>query len=343
MNGPSNPRSDNDYIDAGRFSVEELRREALEGRGANARAFALALLRAKTYPQKIADLERVLLNDREPARLRQLAAMALGEDGSARAVRVLASASKISDPVALRSVLDGLTRIQTPAARTALRRLRAEPAAPEPLFAGVDVATIEPRMSAPPPTGTIDRKAWRSVRIEAAKAAQRTAVAAGLEALRLGRMRPVRSASRILCEGPELMFVPLTPDAPRFAGLAARPAFAAVVMMGPDVEADTWQPRFEVHTAPDGDGGLRIAVVSADRHRPILIGSGHIEKGRVTFALESARGAPGFQIYLRGRFDGRQLKFDDARVARGRWPATHPAPARPRATTEPTPDRSKEE
>ena len=78
-----------DMIDAGAYSVEELREATFEGRGRLSRPLALGLRGRKSYPQKVQDLERLLTNEQEMPRLRAMSAQFLGEIGGPDATRVL--------------------------------------------------------------------------------------------------------------------------------------------------------------------------------------------------------------------------------------------------------------
>ena len=82
-----------DVIDGARYSVEELRKAAFEGSGSLSRPLALALLRTRSYPEKVKDLERLLLDEHEVPRLRNLAAQLLGDTATPAAIRALERAA----------------------------------------------------------------------------------------------------------------------------------------------------------------------------------------------------------------------------------------------------------
>src|ERR1044072_8106106 len=62
-----------DMIDGRAYSVDELRRAVFQGRGELSRPLALGLLARKEYPKKVADLQQILVDEKEQARLRAVA------------------------------------------------------------------------------------------------------------------------------------------------------------------------------------------------------------------------------------------------------------------------------
>ncbi len=85
----SSQHSGGDMIDASAYSVDELREAVFEGRGRVARPLALALLSRKNYPGKVADFQKILLDEDEQPRLRAIAASGLGEVQTPASLRAL--------------------------------------------------------------------------------------------------------------------------------------------------------------------------------------------------------------------------------------------------------------
>ena len=71
-----------DMIDARAYSVDELRAAVFENRGGLSRPLALGLLARKNYAKKVADLQQILLDEKEQPRLRSIAASGLSRLGT---------------------------------------------------------------------------------------------------------------------------------------------------------------------------------------------------------------------------------------------------------------------
>src|SRR5919204_3487344 len=100
-----------DMIEAGAYSVDELREAVFEGRGRVARPLALALLSRKDYADKVRDLQSILMNEQETPRLRVLAASALGQTQTPAAVRALERGLQARETVTLRGVAKALANV----------------------------------------------------------------------------------------------------------------------------------------------------------------------------------------------------------------------------------------
>src|SRR5207302_3319803 len=82
-----------------------------EGPGPLATPLALLLLGRKTYPEKAADLERLLTDEAAPPRIRNAAALELGRLGTPEAVAVLERGLALGDDLVLRGVLEALALV----------------------------------------------------------------------------------------------------------------------------------------------------------------------------------------------------------------------------------------
>src|SRR3982751_4625249 len=100
-----------DMIDAGAYSVDELREAVFEGRGRVSRPLALALLSRKEYPNKVADLQKVLVDEAEQPRVRALAASALGQIQTPASLRALERGLESRENVTLRAVTKALANV----------------------------------------------------------------------------------------------------------------------------------------------------------------------------------------------------------------------------------------
>ncbi len=89
-----------------------------------------------------------------------------------------------------------------------------------------------------------------------------------------------------------------------------------------------WRPRYVITTEPEDDATFRIAVSTTGRPRPFLAGTGRVEGKHASFQVSTAPESKGFQVRIRGTYNGRRLVFDQAQVARSRPPARQPSLAR---------------
>jgi len=117
-------RRDGDMIDGRRYSVAQLRAAVFKGGGKLARPLALALLGRKNYAQKLADLRKLMLNEKEAPRLRNMAAQFLGQMGTPAALKALERGLAVKDELTLRGVLHGLGLAGTDKTRRALEPLK---------------------------------------------------------------------------------------------------------------------------------------------------------------------------------------------------------------------------
>ena len=94
-----------------------------KGHGSLARPLALSLLGRKRYPRKAKDLERLLMDESEMPRLRNMAAIELGRLGTPAATRVLERGLRVKEDLSLRGVLEGLSLAHVDRLHPAIRRL----------------------------------------------------------------------------------------------------------------------------------------------------------------------------------------------------------------------------
>lgn len=324
-----------DLIDGAHYSVGELRRAAFEGSGSLSRALALALLRTKSYPEKVKDLERLLFDEREVPRLRNLAAQLLGEMATPAAVRALGRATDTSEELTLRGVVKGLARAGDRRAQNILRKLAGRSG----LLGNLASRVVAPRAKfetpaelAPPGSGTVSKRAarsiWRTIRVRPATARARSAAAKALTGLAAKPRIASRAGILLECEGPPWMLLPADDLTSNLRNLLKGVRRAGLLLRFMEHEVVGWRPRYEITTEPAGDAMFGIAVTTVGSARPFLVGTGHMEGKRASFFVSTFTESKSFQVRIRGTFDGRRLVFDEALVARSRPPARQPGLAR---------------
>jgi hypothetical protein len=327
-------RTSTDLIDGSRYSVDELRRAVLEGSGSLSRQMALALLRTKDYPEKTKDLERLLLDEREVPRLRNLAAQLLGDMATPAAIRALERGAEAQDELALRGVVSGLARANARAADSLLRKMVDRGGLVGELAARARGRVAKDEVSATKnltPEGADEKRKfktlWSTIRVKAAPASERKAALTVRSQAATNQPLATQGNALLECEGPPWMFVP-SKDLVADPGILLKgPRPVGVLFRQMVDEVVGWRPRYDITTERLDDKTFSIAVVTTGSARPFLVGTGSLEGKRASFVVQSAPKVRGFQIQIRGTYDGRRLLFEDARVARQRWPARHPGSA----------------
>jgi hypothetical protein len=302
-----------DMIEAGAYSVDELREAVFEGRGRLARPLALGLLTRKDYPEKVADLRKILSDGKEQPRLRAVAASGLGEVATPASVRALERGLQSQEPVTMRAsakalanvgsskhveVLQGLAQNPGPVGQDAQRALKV---LSDRLKVGGsergDVRTVPVQATGKP----------TPIRIETPSAGDVANAIKTLPSRKLAR----RSAVSMKCQGRQLVFVFDEAALNRGVDMLKRDGEIGIVAEPPGIESSKWSARYRIAIEPQDAGAFRIHVTTQDG-RTMFFGRG-VTEGRVaTFELAAAE-VPGAQpIEIRGRFDGTKVAFDVA-------------------------------
>jgi hypothetical protein len=329
------PRTTDDAIGPDRYSLDELRAAALRGEGELSRPLALALLSRVDYAQKVRDMTRLLMNDTEIPRLRGMAATALGQVGTRAAVNALQRALAITDDVALRGVLQGLSLSGGEASSAAVRTLSRRRGVVGEAVRSTGVL-LRHRLGAAGagaalPSGTlrVSAKTAQPITVRAAtpsRAAQAVEyVHREAPALRL----TPSGAVALRCIDRDLLFV-FTDDVAKggVARIAEAKAEAGVVALRRVVEGSGWEVKHHVLTEPKKDGSIGITVTSA-RGRPLYAGTAAIDGEQATFVLRALDTRGVAAIDVRGTFARGRLSISEARSdQRVRRKAATPAPLR---------------
>jgi hypothetical protein len=328
-----------DVIDADNYTVADLRKMVFEGQGELSRPLALSLLERKDYPEKVDDLERLLLNDDESSRMRSVAAVGLGRIGSPEAVAVLRRAAGTKDPATAGAVIRGLSLAGGGEERAIVDRLKrrrgsiGEAARNTAVMlsyragavrgAEVDLPDRRLRINAKLATPI---EVAPSSRDEAERALRHVTTIA--PALRL----TTDGAVSLQCQDARFMLLLNETAKAGLDQFADGRAELGVVAAQRSVEGVGWDLKYHVLTTPRSDGQIDVAVVSG-RGRPVLAGSARIADGRAEFELKAVDGNGVLPVSLRGSFDGQSLEMTDARSNLRRRPSPAPAPM-------PKPDRN---
>ena len=315
-----------DMIDARAYSVDDLRAAVFEGRGDLSRPLALGLLSRKEYPKKVADLQQILVDEKEQPRLRAMAAQGLGEVSTAASQRALEAGIKSKEPLTQRASAKALAQVGTEKHLSALRSLAKSPG-PVGRDAALAVESLTRRVKPPkrargdlvePMAVSATGKPAR-IKVEAAKAGD---VAAAIKAMP-GRKLARRGAVAMTCQGRRMVFAFDEAPLKRGTKMIETGGEIGLVAEPPGVESTVWSPRYRVHVEPEGRGAFRIVVTTHDG-KPVLAGRGTQEEGKATFAIGAADAPGALPVELRGSFDGKSVSFDVARSALRRRPTGGP-------------------
>ena len=314
-----------DAMHAEAFSVAELRRMVFEGNGPLATPLALMLLGRKSYPEKASDLERLLMDEAAPPRIRNSAALELGRLGTPDAVAALERGLALDDDLALRGVLEALALVRIEHLPTGVDAL-IDRGGPVGQAARRTSALIAHRLGiAGPSLGTPAPAATNAIEVHAADAHEvDTAIAAlgkavpGLRLLREG-------ASVLQCGGPPLMFLPCGDgsdwiDVRRWMHRTAEVGVVAVLNTR---ELRHWALRYRVMIEPAAGDGIRI-VVSTTKGQVVLEGSARIDGQHTTFEIRSAVDPGSLSIAIDGVVDQGRVRFTAARSSLHRLPSPSP-------------------
>jgi hypothetical protein len=315
MKRAMNSQHSGDMIEASAYSVDELREAVFEGPGRIARPLALALLTRKDYPDKVADLQKVLLDGAEQPRLRALAASALGQIETPASLRALERGLESRDSVTLRAVTKALANV---GGRKHVERLEAVARDPGPVGRDAQRAlnVLTQRLKLAPPTERAEIKTipvqatgkTTPIRVRAATAGDVANAIKTLPTRKLAR----RGALSMDCQGRHLVFVFNEAALGRGIEMVERGGEVGIVAEPPGIEGVEWSARYRVSVEPQEQGAFRVEVTTQDG-RLVFAGRGERQDREATFELAAADVPGALPIEIRGRFDGQKLAFDQAR------------------------------
>ncbi len=325
-----------DVIDAASFSVAELRRMVFKGQGSLARPLALSLLGRKRYPSKTKDLERLLMDDEEEPRLRNMAAVELGRVGDADAAAVLERGLRIKEALSLRGVLEGLGLARIDRVPSTVRRL-ATREGPVGETARRTVLLISHRAGTRDTATVRPARQTRAARLPSRAEAQieiatprRAEVAEALTTLT--KIAPAVAltddgATAFICRNRTIMFL-LGDMGERGLDLAevlrTKMQIGAVAGRA-ETELRHWSLMYHVLTEPIGPHSVGIKMTSA-KGRVMLEGTARVDGERASFEIRSTARPGALEVAVEGSFDGRYITFRNVRGSLFRQASLEPSP-----------------
>ncbi|HJQ33107.1 MAG TPA: HEAT repeat domain-containing protein [Pyrinomonadaceae bacterium] len=316
-----------DMIGGKPYGVEELRSIVFGGAGDErvSREVALGLLGRKDYPEKVADFERVLADDREAPGLRTAAAVELGRVGSDAALDALVRHADVKHDLVARGVLNGLRHINSPralevaarrletpqgGARSALARSKKWTAALLAFRHGVKGFDL----SLP--------KRFRRVKVDPERAQQirvspptSETLAKSLQDLAtnpLGIELARERAVEMHCGDRELVFL-FNRELSKQPGtrLFEEKAVVGLVAVRYTVEVDTYSTKYGVLVQPSQDDVLQI-LVTTTKGAVVLSGTGRPSGERVNFNLKAVDRPGVVAMEIEGAYTAEGLRFERA-------------------------------
>jgi len=314
-----------DLVHAGDYTVEELREAAFGAGGRVSRPLAVGLLSRKEYPEKVRDFGKLLADEREVPRLRMVAAQALAEVGTAPAVRALERGLEAKNGVALRGVAEALARVGAQRHVAPLQALAKHPGPVGKAAArSVDVLLARvgaPRRVAPPAAPPLrpERAQVAPIEVVAVPAREAAAAAAAVRGRKLARA----GATAFHCRGRQLMFLFGEDALKRGVAAVGKRGEIGVLTEARTVESEGWEQRYRVLVDPATRGAFNVLVTTEDG-RPVLRGTGRLSGKAATYELTAVDSPGAIRLEVRGSFDGRRLKIEQARSGTRARPAKPP-------------------
>lgn len=324
-----------DVIDAEAYSVAELRDMLFRNKGPLSPPLALALLGRKTYPRKVADMTRLLMDENAAPRLRVMAGQILGRAGSPAAVRALERGLEVKNELALRGVLEGLRqagRAETPAMLARLKRRKGVVGRTAARAAGLLGHRFGLRGNALPEAEglrelRVDPRRSQPIEVARAPGARVKAALAELSAALPGAKLVGTGALALRCAGRDLLLLfeaAAQAEAPDHFG--QRKALVGVIAEKATLEGSSWSVKYQLLTEPQKDGTIRLLAASM-RGVPVYAGTARIKGGRATFAWRTLDRPGAVAVDIQGAFEEGRIAVKQARSSARRRPALVPARA----------------
>jgi hypothetical protein len=289
------------------YTVEELR-AALSGTSSRLpKVFALNLMRRKDYPERVADLSRVLSDEQQEAAVRHTAAIELGRLGSAEAVAALQQATPVH-PFIREGVLRGL-RIAQGAPQAGPERPATSGGQWMPSAGNLGMERRGTSLPVADPSTLLRPQRGRRSPIDVRTATPQEVTQALTEIV--GQEPQGGSVAQALvldCQGASFMYIP--PPATRLPAPeeVLREAMAVgVVASRYTQEHDRWEARYRVFTQPSGRVGVIEISLTTQAGDIVYAGEGTISGERLSFTLGAVARPGAVPMELVGSFEAGRL------------------------------------
>lgn len=307
-----------DYIGASDLSVDELRSALFDGSDRWSPQVALSLLGRKDYPQKEADLGRILTQGE--GRLPVMAAQELGRLGTPGAGRTLMRSLAHDEGSLRRASALNLAASASIEARSALQQFESVAAGSEAdrqastwstqlLALRLGDTLDQPIVTREETTLSVQDSDARPVEAEPLAEAEAKRVIGDLAQSPLHIGHATHAAQHLRCADRDYALI-FTERANRtgLGRLGGESLILAVVADQDGVEVDEWSTRFLVVSDTRDDRTLDLVVITLDG-RPVMVGRGDID-GAVAFALRTVDQPGAVAVDCSGHIDADGVRFD---------------------------------
>ncbi len=307
-----------DYIGAGDLSVDELRSALFGGSDRWSPHIALSLLGRKDYPQKEADLGRILAEGE--GRLPMMAAHELGRLGTPDAGRMLIRALAHGEASLRRASALNLAASGSIEARSALHQFLGDTAGSEAdrqaaawstqlLALRLGDALDQPIVAREESTLPVQDSDARPVEAEPFAEAEAKRVIGDLAQSPLHIDHATHAAQHLRCADRDFALV-FTERANQTGldRLGGESVILAVVADQDGVEVDEWSTRYLVVSDPRDDRTVDLVVITPDG-RPVMVGRGDID-GAVAFHLRTVDQPGAVAVDCVGHINADGVRFD---------------------------------
>jgi hypothetical protein len=310
-----------DVFEGARLSVAALRAMVFENHAGLSRSAAVMLLGERRYPQRVADLRRLLENRGELPRIRALAAQHLALVATPAAVAALRKGLSTKDAVTLRAVVNGVAWAGDLASLPAVDRIarRRSPASGAATWAALLLRFRYGKSGgAPPSRGRVLRPDPRRSVTVPVRQASTASIAAALRSLRASAPSfhlTGRHALAFTC-GERRAMVLLDAASEREGWtdeLLTRRALAGVVVEQLPHVDDSWDVSELLLTEPQRGRRLRIAVVAPNGQR-VLEGEAVRAPDGLAFELAAFESPGAVPTTVVGSLTGGRLRLQQVLV-----------------------------
>ena len=295
-------------LDPKKFRIDELHKMIFEGKGPLPKVLALSVLRRKDYPDKVRDLKRVLMNEREEPRTRHAAAIELGRIGSPAAAAALRQGLKAKQSLVVRGAKSGLAALGEVAPDSSQHW-------PQTLLR-YQKSIAETKIPFPAPSkfialGPANEVPSHPANNQAAAVAIQHIVASGLS-LPL----KAQNAVALQCGQRDLLLLFTESLINGEAAKSNRPAVLGVVAAHYTEESDHWSPKYLVLSQPSRPPGELQVLVTSSTGVVVLGGTAKLAGQHADFALKAVRQPGTVPIEVEGAYDSGEIHLTRVRSQR---------------------------
>ncbi|HEY2710978.1 MAG TPA: HEAT repeat domain-containing protein [Chthoniobacterales bacterium] len=295
-------------LDPEKFGIDELHKMIFEGKGPLPKVLALSVLRRKDYPDKIRDLKRVLMNEREEPRTRHAAAIELSRLGSPEAAAALRQGLKVKHSLVVRGAKSGLAALGEVAPDSTQHW-------PQTLLR-YQKGIAETKIPFPAPSKFIALGKANEVQFHPANDDVAALAIQHVAASGLSLTLRAQNAIALQCGQRDLLLLFTESLINGEAAKSNRPAVLGVVAAHYTEESDHWSPNYLVLSQPSRQHAELQVLVTSSTGVVVLGGMAKLAGQHADFALKAVRQPGTVPIEVEGAYDGGKIHLTRVRSQR---------------------------